>query len=166
MANLQFRIGLTTNKLKDLQNDATRKAYAKVGTDCVVYCLGVITGEITEFKTSFDEEIADAAANFLTALQTTSTSDQDDTLQSLLFSIFSQKRCGTPDKYSFIAYSFLVPYSFSEHGTLKPCNVFSQYNSKTIFIARSTIFNRIMSEAVRDELGFFEWVQSLLIETR
>ena len=158
VTNLEFRIGLSTNKLKDLQNDSTRKAYSKVATDCLVYCLGVITGDITEFKTSFTQEMADAADNFLTALQTTSTSDQDDALQSFLFSVFSQKRCGTPDKYSFLIYSFLVLYSFSEDGTLKPCNTFSQYNSKVIFFGRSTLFNRIMSDADRDEKGFFEWV--------
>lgn len=44
MTSLQFWIGLSTNKLKDLQNDDTRKAYSKVATDCVLYSLGVVAG--------------------------------------------------------------------------------------------------------------------------
>jgi len=157
LTNCQLRIGLSTaNKLKDLQNENTRKAYSKVGTDCILYCLGVITGEITDFKTSFADEMAEAGTNFLTALQTTSTSDQDDALQSFLFSLFNQRRCGPPDKYDFLVFSFLVPYSFLNDGTLRACGVFSQFFSKTIFFGRAAIFNRIMAESARDEKGFFE----------
>jgi len=62
---------------------------------------------------SFSQETADSATNFLTTLQNASTSDQDDALRAFLFSIFNQKRRGTPNKYSSFVYSFLVPYSFA-----------------------------------------------------
>jgi hypothetical protein len=142
--------------LKGLQNEGTQTAYSKVATDLVVFCLGVITGDIGEFKTSFTQEIADAGINFLTALQTTSIPNQDAALQSFLFSLFTQKRCGEADKYTFLAFAFLVPYSFSQDGSLQACNTFSQYFSKTIFFARAAIFNRITSDAKRENKGFFE----------
>lgn len=127
-----------------------------MGTDLIVFCLGVITGDIKEFETSFNEEIGKAGAKFLTALQTTSTSDQDIALQDFLFSLFTQKQCGSPVKYTFLAFSFLVLYSFLEDGTLQRCNIFSQYFSKTIFFARAAIFNRIMSDVKEENKGFFE----------
>lgn len=158
-----IRIGLSTKKLKDLQCEATRKAYSKVATDLVVFSLGVITGEIVEFQTSFTQEIADAGANFMTTLQTTSTSNQDAALQSLIYALFTQKRCGDANKYSFLAFAFLVPYSFREDGTLQPCNSFTQYFSKVIFFGRAAIFNSILDDAKRENKGFFEWVLYLFI---
>lgn len=139
-----------------MQNDKTRKAYAKVGTDLVLFCLGVITGKIIEFKTSFNEEIAEAGTAFLVALQKTSTSDQDETLQTFLFSLFSQKRCGEADKYTYLTFAFLVPYSYSDSGTLRPCSVFSQFFSQTIFFGRAAIFNCITYDAKHEKKGFFE----------
>lgn len=100
--------------------------------------------------------MASAGNNLMDALQRTSTSDQDSALQHFLFSIFNQKRSGLPDKYSFLAYSFLVPYSFTDEGTLRGCNIFTQFFSKLIFFGRGAIFNRITSEAERDNKGFFE----------
>lgn len=131
-------------------------AYSKVATDLIVFCLGVITGNINQFETSFTQEIADAGIKFLAALQTTSTSDQDDTIQALLLSLFSQKRCGNANKYTFLSFSFLVLYSFTEDGVLQQCNTFSQYFSKTIFFARGAVFNRILSDAIREKKGLFE----------
>jgi len=156
LTNHRSRIGISTNKLKELQNDKTRKAYAKVGTDLVVFCLGIITGEIDSFETSFSQDIAEAGTRFLTALQTTSTTDQDDALQSLLFSLFSQKRCGEESKYTVLAFSFIVLYSFTEEGMLQPCNTISQHFSKVVFFARAAIFNRIRSDAKQEHKGFFE----------
>ena len=45
--NRQCRIGLSLNKLKDMQNPDTRKAYSKVGTDLAKYALSIVTGDIT-----------------------------------------------------------------------------------------------------------------------
>ena len=156
MTNNDFRISLTSNKFRDLQNEKTRKAYSKVATDLVVFCLGVITGDITQFTTGFTQEISDAGAAFLKALQTTSISDQDTTLQDFLYSLFTQKRCGEADKYSLLTFTFHVLYSFTRDASLRPCNIFSQYLSKTIFFARGAIFNRITAEAQRENKGFFE----------
>ena len=111
---------------------------------------------VSEFETSINEEIAEAGTKLLATLQTTSISDQDAALQSFLFALFNQKRCRDANKYTFVAFSFLVLYSFSEDGTLKPCNVFSQYFSKVVFFARATIFNQIMEEVKRENKGFFE----------
>ena len=83
-------------------------------------------------------------------------SDQDTALQDFLYSIFTQKRCGEADKYSLLAFSFLVLYSFTKDGNLQPCNTFSQYFSKTIFFARGAIFNFITAEAKREDKGFYE----------
>lgn len=156
MADERVRVGLTSSKFKDLQNVDTRKAYSKVGCDLVCWCLGVITGQITEFKTSFDQATSDTGIEFLSALQTTSTDDQDGALQRFLFAIFSQKRVGEAIKYEFLPFSFLTLYSFTGEGVLRPCNMFSQYFSKTIFFARGAIFNRIMSDCVQEKKGFFE----------
>ena len=156
MAEYYIRIGLASSKFKDLQNEETRKAYGKVATDLVVFCLGVITGKIDQFRTSFTQDIADAGTKFLTALQRTSTADQDEALQAFLFSLFNQKRCGEADKYTFLTFSFLVLYSFTERGTLRQCNTFTQFFSKTIFFARGAIFNRINSDARTEDKGFFE----------
>jgi len=60
----------------------------------VTFCLGVIKGEIMEFKTSFSPKMAVKGKTLLTALHLISTTDQDHTMQSFLFLIFSQKRCG------------------------------------------------------------------------
>ena len=82
---------MTTSKLKGLQVEDTRKAYRKVAADLLTYCLGITTGDIEESKTTFTPEMADAGRTLLTSLQTLSTRDQDDALQSFLFSLFSQK---------------------------------------------------------------------------
>jgi len=156
LADGLFSIGTSKHKLKDFQNEKTLKAYSKVGTDLVTFCLGVIEGEITEFKTSFTPEMAAKGKTLLTALHSISTADQDRAMQSFLFSIFSQKRCGEANKYSFLAYAFLVPYSYTEHGHLQPCNIFSQYFSKTVFTGRLTIFNKITADAIRENKGYFE----------
>lgn len=142
--------------MKDLQNEKSRQAYSKVATDLVVFCLGVTTGDITQFKTEFTQEMADAGINFLETLQTTSTSDQDAALQDFLFSIFSQKRSSEADKYSLLAFCFLVLYSFMRDGNLQCCSVLTQAFSKTIFFARGAIFNVIAAEAKREKKGFFE----------
>ena len=154
--SFRFRLGLSSNKFNDLQNESTKKLYSSVGTDLVVFCLGVITGEIDGFKTTFTEEIADAGRKFLNTLHTTSISDQDEALQDLFFALFTQKRCGDADKYSLLAYAFLVIYSFSVDGTLKPCNIFSQYFSKVVFFCRGAIFNAITAQARAQNRGFFE----------
>lgn len=86
-AQRQFRIGVSTHKLKELQVSDSRSAYCKVGTDLVVYALGVVTGDIKGFDLA--PEIGDAGQKFLALLQTTSTRDQDDTLQLLLFALFN-----------------------------------------------------------------------------
>ena len=92
----------------------------------------------------------------IASLQTLSTSTQHSALQEFLFSLFSQKRCGEADKYTFLAYHFLVLYSFTENGNLRACNSFSQYFSKVIFFARAAILNRITSVAVQKEKGNYE----------
>jgi len=140
-----------------MQNEDSRKAYCKVATDLVVYALGVIAGDIAEgLTTSFTTEMAEAGQRLITALQGPSTRNQSDALQAFLYTLFSQKRCGGVDKYTFLAYNFLVLYSFTGDGNLQPCNSFTQFFSKVVFFARVAIFNRITSDAERDHMGFFE----------
>ena len=142
--------------MKDLQNEKSRQSYCKVATDLVVFCLGVITGDITQFKTAFTQEMADAGVNFVKTLQRTSKTDQDAALQDFLYSIFSQKRSGEADKYSLLVFCFLVLYSFTKGGSLQCCSVLTQAFSKTIFFARGAIFNAIAAEATRENKGFYE----------
>ena len=130
---------MSRSKLKDLQKKDTRSAYCKVGCDLVTYCLGIVTGQITEPKTTFTPEMSDAGHRLLASLKTLSFPNQDNALQDFLFTIFSQKQCGEPNKYGFPAYGFLVAYSFTEHGNLRACGYFTQYFSKVIFFARATI---------------------------
>ena len=98
----------------------------------------------------------------LVTLQTLSTEDQDNALQNFLFALFSQKRCGEADKYTFLSYSFLVLYSFTEHGNLRACNSFSQFFSKVVFFARGTMFNHIRAIAKRENKGNFEYVTDFI----
>ena len=146
--------------MKDLQVKESRTAYCKVGADLVTYGLGVIYGDIKESGTEFSLEMADAGWRLLASLQTLSTSAQDEALQSFLFSLFNQKRSGEASKYLFLAYNFLVLYSFTKHGNLQGCNRISQYFSKVIFFARMVILNCITSDAIRDDKGFFEYTLS------
>jgi hypothetical protein len=92
----------------------------------------------------------------LATLTTISIEEQDRTLQELFFALFTQKRRGDADKYTALAFSFLVLYSFTEDGMLRSCNYFSQYFSKAIYFARGAIFNSITAEAKAKDLGFFE----------
>jgi hypothetical protein len=131
-------------------------AYAKVAADLITYTLGLIAGDIEGFETTVTPEVAAAGQRLVVTLRSTSTEDQDDALQQLFFSLFSQKRCGTTNKYTFPPYSFLVLYSFTEHGTLRPCNMFSQFFSKVIFFARAALFKKITAEANLEQKGFFE----------
>jgi len=142
----------------DLQNEQTRKSYSKVATDLVVFCLGVMTGDIHQFKTEFTADMSKAGAAFSRALQRSSISNQDTTLQDLLFSLFTQKRCGQTANFELLAFAFLVLYSFTKEGNLQQCNNFTQHFSKTIFFGRGAIFAHIFTEAERDNKGFFEWV--------
>lgn len=150
------RIGLSTNKFKELQVEASRTAYCKVATDLVMYILGVVAGETPQFKTSLTPETVDAAETFMDTLYTTEEDDQDDALQALLFALFNQKLFIDDGKYASPTYSFLVLYSFTEEGALRSCNAISQYFSKVIFFARGAIFNRITSDAKSKRMGFFE----------
>ena len=148
---------MSSSKLKDLQQDNTRTAYCKVGADLTTFCLLVVTGKITEFeRIQYTPEMADAGRKLITSLRGTSTKVQDDALQAFLFSIFTQKRCGMADKFTFPAYSFLVIYSFTEDGNLRPCGYFSQYFSKAVFFGRLTTLKAIAAQVKRDCTGFFE----------
>jgi hypothetical protein len=139
-----------------LQSEQTKQAYSKVGTDLVVFSLGVITGEIKQFKTTFTGEMAEAGKTFLDTLRTTDILAQDAALQDFFLSLFTQKRCGEADKYSLLTYAFLVVYSFSVDGTLRRCNMFSQYFSKAAFFCRGALFNAINAQAQAEDRGFFE----------
>lgn len=55
------RMGISFNKLKGLQNGATRKVYSFVATDPTVYGLGIISGGAQGFETSFTPEMAHVA---------------------------------------------------------------------------------------------------------
>ena len=147
---------MSSHKLKELQGEGSRTAYCKVGTDLVVYALGIIGGEIERFKTTFTEEMAHTGKCFLESLQGLSVLSQDLALERFLFSLFSQKKCGEATKYDLLAYSFLVLYSFTEYGSLQACGNFSQYFSKVVFFARATIFKRILFETKGNNEGFFE----------
>lgn len=146
---------MSAGKLKDLQDDKGISAYCKVAADLIVYALGITTGSI-EAKTSFTPEMVDAGEQLIASLQTLSIDAQQNALQEFLFSLFSQKRCGEADKYTFLTYHFLVLYSFTENGNLRACNSFSQYFSKVIFFARAAILNRIMSVAKQKAKGSYE----------
>jgi hypothetical protein len=152
----KFRIGVSTYKLKDLQVKASRTAYCKVAADLVTYGLGVISGSIENFGAEINAEMGRAGQALLATLQTIETDDQDKALQTFLFALFSQQRRGEASKYSFIAYNFLVLYSFTEHGNLQTCNAISQHFAKVVFFARAAIMNRITSDATRDNKGFYE----------
>lgn len=148
---------MSTHKLKDLQVNESRTAYCKVGADLVTYGLGVISGALNEeLGTVYNPEMVDAGQRLLASLQTLSTSDQDDALQSFLFSLFNQQRHGEANKFSFLAYNFLVLYSFTELGNLQYCGTITQHFAKVIFFARVAVLNRIMSDASRDNKGFYE----------
>ena len=147
---------MSFHKLKELQIKDSRSAYCKVGTDLIVYALGVIGNDIKTFKTTFTDEMADTGRSFLKSLQMFSTLSQDRALRHFLFSLFSQKKCGEATKYDLLVYSFLVLYSFTEHGNLQACSDFSRYFSKVVFFARAAIFKRISSEAKGGNKGFFE----------
>ena len=151
-----FRIGVSSHKLRDLQVKESRTAYCKVAADLVTYALGVISGDIKELGTEFNLEMVNAGKRLLASLQTLSTDDQDDALQSFLFSLFNQQQRGEANKYSFLAYNFLVLYSFTDLGNLQYCSTITQYFAKVIFFARVAILNRITSDATRDNKGFFE----------
>jgi hypothetical protein len=134
----------------------SRTAYCKVAADLVTYGLGVTNGAIKELGAEFDAKMNDAGKRLLASLQTLATGDQDNALQSFLFSLFNQQRCGEANKYSFIAYKFLVLYSHTEHGNLQSCNAISQHFAKVVFFARAAILNQISSEATLNNKGFYE----------
>lgn len=121
-----------------------------------MFCLGVITGDIEKFTTTLTDDIKQCGENFLNSLKGVSITAQDESLQSFLFALFSQKNRGAANKYAFLTFCFLVLYSFTEHGTLYKCSDFSQFFSKVVFFGRSTIFKRILSDAERDNKGFYE----------
>ena len=100
--------------------------------------------------------MANAGQRLLDMLQTLSTRDQDSALQDFSFSLFSQKRCGEADKYTFLAYDFLVLYSFAKNGNFRACGRFTQYFSKVVFFARVMMFNHIKSVAGREMEGTLE----------
>ena len=140
-----------------MQLKTTRTAYCKLGADLTTFCLLVVTGEINEFEQmKYTPEMADAGRQFLTSLRKTSTKDQDATLQTFLFSLFSQKRCGAAGKFVFPVYDFLVIYSFTQDGNLRSCGYFSQYFSKAVFFGRLTVLKDIIAQAVREHAGVFE----------
>ena len=150
------RVGYTTSKLQGLGDDAIR-LYTKAATDLVVFALGVTTDSIAEWKRSaFSDEIRDAGTRFLAVLKTDSEDDKARSIQDLLYAIFTQKRTGCADKYTFLAFSFLVLYSFRREGYLDHCNSFTQGFSKLIWFARASIFKVITAEAKTKDVGFFE----------
>jgi len=151
------RVGVGGNKLKDLQIEKTRTAYCKVGADLVTFCLQVTGGDITGFEPmTFTPEMTAAGEKLEATLWKTSTRDQDEALQAYLLSLFTHKRCGSADKFVFPAYNFLIIYSFTEHGNLRPCGMFSQYFSKVVFFARAAIFKAITAQAKDKKMGFHE----------
>lgn len=97
-----------------------------------------------------------AGDRFMDTLERISTRDQDEALQDYLFSLFSHKRCGTANKFFFPVYNFLIIYSFTEDGNLRPCNSFTPFFSNLIFFGRQAILNAILARAKRDNMGFFE----------
>jgi len=151
------RVGVSSSKLREMQDKDSRTAYCKVGADLTTFCLLIVTERITEFKQiQFTPEMADTGQRFIASLRKRSTDDQDEALQAFLFAVFSQKRCGAADKFSFAAYSFLVIYSFTINGTLRACGYFSQYFSKVIFFGRLAVLKAILAQVERENAGFFE----------
>ena len=149
-------MGYTTSKLQGLGDEAV-KLYTKAVTDLVVFALGVATDSIAEWKRSgYSDQIRDAGARFLAVVDTGLENEKADSLQALLFAIFSQKRTGNADKYTFLAFSFAVLYSFRKEGHLDHCNNFTQSFSKIIWFARASIFKVITGEAKTKDIGFFE----------
>lgn len=131
--------------------------YSNAATDLVVFSLGVTTDSISEWKkTGYSDEISVASSGFSDALKSGSDEEKAEALQTLFFAIFSQKRIGDADKYSFLCYSFLVLYSFRKEGHLDHCNTFTQHFSKLIWFARSAIFRAITGNAKMKKIGFFE----------
>ena len=110
-----------------------------------------------------DDGIKTASNSFVAAISSGSDESLKDGLQSLLFAIFNQKRLGMADKYSSVAYSFIVLYSFCKEGHLNRCNIFSQYFSRIIWFGRVAIYNTIVKEAEKQDLGFFEYALRLMV---
>jgi len=148
---------MSSSKLKDMRNVASRAAYCKVASDLTTFCLSVSTGGIEGFKDmQCTPEMTEARQEFMASLGRTSTEAQDAALHSFLFSLFTQKRCGTASKFVFPAYDFLVMYSFRPDGNLRSCGYFSQYFSKAVFIVRLMFLKEIRARAKHDNAGFFE----------
>jgi hypothetical protein len=131
--------------------------YSGAVVDLVVFALGVINDSMDTWKrTVYSAEIEEAGSTFTEAIRSGTDDDLKDALQSLVFSIFNQKRTAMADKYSSLVYSFIVLYSYRREGNLNKCNVFSQYMSRVIWFGRVSIYNRIKDETKGTDLGFFE----------
>jgi hypothetical protein len=131
--------------------------YSGAVVDLVVFTLGVINESFdTWTKTVYDEGIEEAGSAFTEAIESGTDDDLKHALQSLIFSIFNQKRTAMADKYSSLVYSFIVLYSYCREGNLNKCNVFTQYMSRVIWFGRVSIYNRIKDETKGTNLGFFE----------
>lgn len=155
-AHNSSRVGYTTSKLQGL-GDNSIMVYSKAATDLIVFTLGVVTDSITEWKRSvYSDEIKAAGLEFSAVLDAGLEDEKAEALQALLLAIFSQKRTGDSDKYTFISFSFLVLYSFRKEGHLDHCNFFTQHFSKLIWFARAAIFRAISGEAKVKHIGFFE----------
>jgi len=149
-------VGYTTSKLQGL-GDSALATYSKATSDLITFALGVVTDDIAGWKKSiYSNEIKDAGFRFLAVLQNGSEGQKVEALQNLLFAIFSQKRTGNAEKYTFLSFSFLVLYSFKREGHLDHCSKFTQHFSKIIWFARAAIFKVITREAKDKDVGFFE----------
>jgi hypothetical protein len=158
-------LGFTTSKLQDLQNTKTRDQYCKVGTDFIVFCLGVVTGDVKGYEITYPEEFAVAGRRLLAALHSATVEPRIKALQNFLYLLFTQIRPGGVSKHSILPYSFLILFAYNVDGTLKPCDFFSQDFSKVIFFARAAMFNSIMDICKAEDRGFYEYV-CILFSTR
>ena len=136
-----------------MQEGAQQK-YRKVGTDMVLFCLGLALQVFTNYEALVEEDEKAAAENFFQALQS-DEEEQDVALQKFFFSLFTQNKRES-SRFTLTIYRFLILYSFRPSGNLQKSSMITQYISAIVFFGRGAIFNEIQEAMRQTKTGFFE----------
>jgi len=133
----------------------TQKRYGKIAIDMVLFCIGLALGDFSRYSWKISKAQRLAVKAYIAALRTNRRDQTSETLQNLLYALFTQDR-GDSSRYTFTVYRFLILYSFREDGSLSKASVITQYISAIVFIGRGTIFKKIEQSMAYTNRGYFK----------
>lgn len=145
-------VGWSSSRLEHLLTGTP--SYSKLGTDLLTFCIGLVRNPHPKYIRDLPDNQKSAIKAYIRALRSQQTPTQD-TLQELLYLLFTEEVMTTVERYKTTVYRFLILYSFQADGNISWCSTITQHISKLVFFGRCAIYRRIQRGMKKCERGFY-----------